>query len=176
MPASAPRRPPLASLGDLISLVAALAFATYMVANKRLVGRYAATVVMTYTLTIGAVPALLLSLPTLGTQDWSRITLLGWSGLTWSIVLGGYLAWVLWNWVIARLGVARAAVFMPLVPVVSGMLSWLLLGEHFTLLKLVGALLTLSGLGLAQRVDSTPSTRTVHATRQVVAAAHGDAH
>ena len=165
-----------ASLGDLLSLVAALAFAAYMVTNKRLVGRYTAIVVTTYTLTIGAVPALLLSLPTLGTQDWSRITLLGWGALAWSVVLGSYLAWALWNWVIARLGVARAAVFMPLVPVVSGALSWLRLGEHFNLLKLVGTLLTLSGLGLARHADSTSGTRPVHETRQATGATHGGAH
>ena len=164
-----------ASLGDLISLGAALAFAAYMVANNRLVRRYTAIVVTTYTLTIGAIPALLLSLPTLGTQDWSRITLLGWGALAWSVVLGSYLAWALWNWVIARLGVARAAVFMPLVPVVSGALSWLLLREHFSALKLLGALLTLSGLGLARRADSAPSPRPVPEERQVAGAAHGGA-
>lgn len=159
-------------LGDLMSLLAALAFAAYMVANKRLVGRYTAVVVTTYTLTIGAIPALLLSLPTLGTQDWSRITLLGWSALAWTVVLGSYLAWALWNWVIAHLGVARAAVFMPLVPLISGLLSWLLLGEPFSVLKLVGALLTLSGLALARRADPVPSPRPEPAEQQLAGTTH----
>ncbi len=140
-----------ASLGDLISLAAALGSAVYTVTNKGLLARYSVTVVMTYTLTIGAVPALALSLPTLPTQGWSRITPLGWSALAWTVVVGVYLAWTLWNWVLARMGAGRAAIFMYLVPVMSGILSWLLLGEHFGMLKVVGAFIILSGLALARR-------------------------
>ena len=118
--------------------------------NKRLVARYALPVVMTYTLTIGAIPALVLSLPALPSQDWSQVTRLGWSTLAWSVVIAVYLAWTLWNWVIARLGVARTAVFLYLVPLIGGLASWLLLGEGFGIAKLAGALLTLSGLTLAR--------------------------
>ncbi len=105
---------------------------------------------MTYTLTIGAIPALVLSLPALPSQDWSQVTRLGWSTLAWSVVIAVYLAWTLWNWVIARLGVARTAVFLYLVPLIGGLASWLLLGEGFGIAKLAGALLTLSGLTLAR--------------------------
>ena len=76
---------PTARLGDLLSLAAALGFAAYTVTNRRLVARYSVIVVMTYTLTIGAVPALALSIPTLFSQDWSRIALLGWSALAWTV-------------------------------------------------------------------------------------------
>lgn len=140
-----------ASLGDLISLTAALGFAIYTVTNKQLLARHSQVAVMTYTLTIGAVPALIVSLPTLPTQDWSRITLLGWGALAWTVVVGVYLAWTLWNWVLTHLEVTRAAVFLYLVPVVSGIFSWYLLGEGFGLLKVVGALVVLSGLALARR-------------------------
>lgn len=146
-----------AGLGDLISLTTAAAFAVYTVVNKRLVARYAVPVVMTYTMTVGAIPALMLSLPTLATQDWSRITLLGWGALAWTVVVGVYLAWALWNRVIARLGVARAAVFMYLIPIIGGIASWLLLSEDFGILKIAGALLTLSGLACARHVG-TPRT------------------
>lgn len=152
----------MAGLGDLISLVAALGFAAYTVTNKRLLTRHSVTAVMTYTLTIGAVPALLLSFPALFTQDWSRITLLGWSALAWTVVVGVYLAWTLWNWVVACMDAGRAAVFIYLVPVVSGVVSWLLLNEHFGIWKIGGALIILSGLALAQHAGGRDlSTRRV---------------
>ena len=143
-----------AGLGDLLSLAAALGFAIYTVTNKQLLARHSAIAVMTYTLTIGAVPALVISLPMLPTQEWSRITLLGWSALIWTIAVGVYLAWMLWNWVLARMEAARAALFLYLVPVVSGICSWQLLGEHFGLLKVIGALVILTGLALARRAQT----------------------
>jgi drug/metabolite transporter (DMT)-like permease len=142
-----------AGFGDLLSLAAALGFAIYTVANKRLLARHSAIVVITYTLTIGAVPALLVALPRLPAQDWSRITLLGWSALVWTIAVGVYLAWTLWNWVLARMPATRAALFLYLVPVVSGLLSWYLLDEHFGRLKVLGALVILTGVALARRVQ-----------------------
>ncbi len=151
-----------ASLGDLLSLAAAAAFAIYTVVNKRLVTRYALPVVMTYTVTIGAIPALLLSLPALPSQDWSQVTRLGWSALAWSVVIAVYLAWTLWNWVIARLGVARTAVFLYLVPLMGGLASWLLLGEGLGITKLAGALLTLSGLALARHTVKAPARPEEH--------------
>lgn len=147
---------PTASLGDGLSLVAALGFAGYTVLNKQLVARYTVIVVLPVTLTMGAIPALAVALPALGTQDWSRITLLGWSALAWTIVVGVYLAWALWNWVVARMAATRAALFMYLVPIVSGIMAWLLLGEHFGVLKVVGAFLTLSGLVLVRCIEARP--------------------
>ncbi len=161
-----------ASLGDLISLVAALGFAVYTVTNKRLLARYSVTAVMTYTLTIGAVPVLLLSLRATFIQDWGRITLLGWSALAWTVVVGVYLAWTLWNWVVARMDAARSAVFLYLVPVVSGIVSWILLAEPFGLLKLAGALVTLSGLAMA-RHSTLPAS--VELTHEVAADHHASA-
>ena len=38
-----------------------------------------------------------------------------------------------------------------LVPIVSGIVDWMLLGEHFGVLKVIGASMTLSGLALARR-------------------------
>jgi len=152
-----------ASLGDLISLAAAFFFAAYSVANKPLLTRYPVSVVMAYTLTIGAVPVLLISFPATLAQDWSGVSAAGWAGLVWSIVVPVYVAWTVWSWAIARAGVARTSVFMYLVPPVGGLASWTLLGEGFGLLKIAGALLVLAGLVLARRASTGPteSLRTV---------------
>lgn len=139
-----------AGLGDLISLGASACFAAYNVANKPLLARYPVTAVMTWTLTLGAPPALLLALPSLWTQSWGRVSPAGWALLAWSIVVPVYLAWSIWAWVIARAGVARASPFLYLAPIAGGVTAWLLLDESFGALKLGGALLTLTGLALAR--------------------------
>jgi drug/metabolite transporter (DMT)-like permease len=67
------------------------------------------------------------------------------------MIMPVYVAWTLWSWVSARIGVARPAMYMVLTPLVSGVTAWLLLGEEFSPLKLVGAAVVLSGLVLARR-------------------------
>jgi drug/metabolite transporter (DMT)-like permease len=141
----------IATAGDLLSLLAALFYAAYTVSLKPLLGRYPATVVTAYTLSIGAIPVLWLSAPAVVQQDWSRVDLAGWSVLLWASIFPVYAAWTAWSWATARAGVARTNVFLYLVPVVSGVVAFFLLGEPFGPLKLAGAVLALSGLILARR-------------------------
>ena len=147
----------IATLGDLLSLLAAFFYAAYTVSLKPLLGRYPATVVTAYTLSIGAVPVLWLSAPALLVQDWGRVDLAGWSVLLWASIFPVYVAWTAWSWATARAGVARTNAFLYLVPVVSGVVAALLLAEPFGPVKLVGAGLALSGLVLARRAAAPPS-------------------
>ena len=147
----------IATLGDLLSLLAAFFYAAYTVSLKPLLGRYPATVVTAYTLSIGAVPVLWLSAPALLVQDWGRVDLAGWSVLLWASIFPVYVAWTAWSWATARAGVARTNVFLYLVPVISGVVAAVLLAEPFGAVKLAGAGLVLSGLVLARRAAVQPS-------------------
>ena len=138
-------------LGDLLSLAGAAFFAGYSVASKPLLSRYRLPAMMAYTLTIGTVPVVLPLLPWLFRQRWDVITAGGWAAFAWTVVVPVYVAWTLWNWTIGRVGVARASVFMYLVPVVGGITSWILFGEGFGPLKVAGAGLVLAGLAVARR-------------------------
>ncbi len=141
-------------MGDLISLASAFFFAAYTVANKPLLARYPAPVITAYTMTIGTIPVILLALPAVFAQNWGAVSPTGWATLGWSIIFPVYFAWTVWSWASARIGVARTAVFMYLVPIVGGITSWLLLAEDFGPQKILGALLTLAGLVLARRLSS----------------------
>jgi drug/metabolite transporter (DMT)-like permease len=147
----------IATVGDVLSLLAALFYAAYTVSLKPLLGRYPATVVTAYTLSIGAIPVLWLSAPALLVQDWGRVDLAGWSVLLWASIVPVYAAWTAWSWATARAGVARTNVFLYLVPVVSGVVAFILLGESFGPVKLAGAALALSGLVLARRAAGAPA-------------------
>jgi drug/metabolite transporter (DMT)-like permease len=139
------------ALGDLLSLAGAVFFAGYSVASKPLLSRYRLPVMMAYTLTIGTVPVVLPLLPSLAGHRWDLITAEGWTAFAWTVVVPVYVAWTLWNWTIGRVGVARASVFMYLVPVAGGITSWILFGEGFGTLKITGAALVLAGLAVARR-------------------------
>jgi drug/metabolite transporter (DMT)-like permease len=46
--------------------------------------------------------------------------------------------------------VARTAPLQYLMPLVAGVVAWLATGERFTAVKIVGAIVTLAGVALAQ--------------------------
>jgi drug/metabolite transporter (DMT)-like permease len=146
-----------AGLGDLISLAAAACYAGYTVLMKPLIARYPAALVTAFTLTVGALPVLVVTAPDLAHQDWRVVDAAGWSLLAWSIVVPVYLAWTLWSWASSRAGVATTNSLLYLVPVTSGLLSVVLLKESLGWGKAVGAATVLLGLLLVSR--RTPRER-----------------
>jgi drug/metabolite transporter (DMT)-like permease len=113
-----------------------------------------------YALLAGSVPLMLVSTPAALAQDWGAISLIGWLGIIYMVVLPVYVAYMLWNWAIARRGAAKATSFTLLVPIVSGSLSAWLFAERFSLLKLFGAALVLAGLMII-RTPSKPENASI---------------
>ncbi|MCP4619568.1 MAG: DMT family transporter [Bradyrhizobium sp.] len=66
-------------------------------------------------------------------------------------ILAGPAAMYLFTFSIQRLGVARAAVFPAIVPALTLLLGWLLIGEPPTALQAAGLVTVLAGFYLAQR-------------------------
>jgi drug/metabolite transporter (DMT)-like permease len=141
--------------GNLISLGAAVAFATYGVVNRPLVARYPLETVSAYTTLAGSIPLLLVSLPAAREQEWGALGIDTWLVILYMVVLPVYVAYILWNWAIARRGVAIASSASLTVPVVSGILSALFFNEGFGVLKILGAALALLGL-LLMRLPRWP--------------------
>jgi drug/metabolite transporter (DMT)-like permease len=133
-------------LGDLLSLGAALSFAIYGIVNRPLVRKYPTATYSAWTLATGAIPLLLLSIPAANEQNWQALDAAAWLSILYLAILPVYVAYILWNFAIARRGVAKATTFSLLVPIVAGVLSYLLLGEPFGPQKLLGAALVMAGL------------------------------
>jgi drug/metabolite transporter (DMT)-like permease len=133
-------------LGDLLSIGAAVAFAIYGIITRPLVRKYPAETYTAWSVLAGTVPLLLVSLPDALRQDWQTVSLSGWSSIVYLAIFPVYIAYILWNYAIARRGVAKASSFGLLVPIVAGLLSAMFFGEPFGPLKLLGAGLVLAGL------------------------------
>ncbi len=133
-------------LGDALSLGAAVSFALYGVLNRRLTRDYPAATYTAYTVLLGSIPLLALATPAALAQPWAAVSAWGWIAIVYMVVLPVYVAYMLWNWAIARRGAAAATSFSLLVPILSGTLSALIFGEGFDALKLLGAACVLAGL------------------------------
>jgi drug/metabolite transporter (DMT)-like permease len=133
-------------LGDLLSIGAGVSFALYGVANRSLVRDYPPETYTAYTLLAGTLPLMAIATPAAIAQDWGAVSALGWLAIIYMVVLPVYVAYMIWNWAIARRGAAAATSFSLLVPIASGSLSAWLFREQFGWLKLLGAALVLAGL------------------------------
>ncbi|MDQ6695500.1 MAG: DMT family transporter [Chloroflexota bacterium] len=133
-------------VGDALSLSAAIAFALYGLINRPLVRAYPPETYTAYALLAGTIPLLVISTPAALAQQWGAVSFWGWAGIVYMVVLPVYVAYMLWNWAIARRGAASATSFTLLVPILSGTFSVLLFGEGFGPAKLLGAACVLAGL------------------------------
>lgn len=137
-------------LGNILCLASAATFAVYNEMVQPLVKRYPPETVVAYVMTFGAVPLLVFATPQLMAQDWGSLDLSVWGAIAYTATFPVYLALIVWNWLIAQRGVAATG-WNLLVPVASGFMAVLFLGESIGTIQIFGALLTLFGLVLMQR-------------------------
>lgn len=139
-----------AGLGDLVLLSAAALFSIYTVITRPLAQRYGPLPLLVWTLAVGAPPLVLATLPSFLAAPLDAVPAAAWFGMFWAAVVSAFFGWLVWVWVNAVRGVARSAPLMYLMPPISGVVAWLMLGEQFTALKLAGAALTMTGVAWAQ--------------------------
>lgn len=139
-----------AGAGDLMLLVAGVAFSAYTVLSRSLAERYGPLIVLSYTLLFSAPLMLAVTFPAFSETHFSNLGPAVWAGLLWALVVSSFLGWLAWTWVNTVRGVARSAPFMYLMPPIAGVMAWLTLGESFTWLKIAGAAVTMAGVAWAQ--------------------------
>ncbi len=137
-------------------LLSGLTYGLYSIFGKPVARHLGPAAILSYALGFGAVLLVAFALPTLGTlaglPPWSYWLLL------MLAVVHTTLAFALYTFGLRRLEAGRAAIVATIEPVVAGALGVFLLGEELTALKVLGALLVLSGAALAQVGPGAPSS------------------
>jgi drug/metabolite transporter (DMT)-like permease len=137
-------------VGDLLSLGGGLAWAVYSVAGKPLLARYRAFDVAALATVVGAAPLLVVGLPSLAAVPWGALGPGMWLLLGYLSVISLVVASLLWFWALARAATARVVVFSYLTPVVAATISLAVGYEVLTPTLVVGALVVVAGVSLAQ--------------------------
>jgi drug/metabolite transporter (DMT)-like permease len=140
----------LPARGDLLSLVAAMSFAVYSLATRPIVQRHGSLMVTAWSTLIGLFMITPFSIVALRSQDWGDVRVSGWGALLYSSAISMLLAYTIWGWAIQRGGVSKTAPFLYLIPVLTGLFSFLFLNETFGALKILGAALVFSGVVLSR--------------------------
>lgn len=135
--------------GDLLLVLAGLAYASYSVLGRRVLGRHAPLGVTARSLLWGAAGIL----PITG-AEWASGARPIWTGpaIAGTLYLGVVitaLGYVAWNWALTRVSAPRAAIFLNVQPVAGALLGVVLLGEPLTLFTVAGGAAIVVGLGVA---------------------------
>ena len=139
-------------LGDMLSLLAALSWALYIILLKRLGGSYSMLFITRKVFFYGLLTLLPLFYYTPLNLDTNVLMQsVVWGNLLHLGLVSSLVCYFLWNTVVKRLGAVRASNYVYLSPVVTLVASAIVLRETITLVALAGALLILIGVALAER-------------------------
>jgi drug/metabolite transporter (DMT)-like permease len=134
--------------GDLLLVVAGIAYGAYTLLGRPVLARHSAMVVTAHSIVWGA--AVMFPLAALEWLQGARPVLSA-RGVGWALYLAvvitafGYLSW---NWMLARVPAPQVAIFVTVQPVGGALLGVLLLHEPLTAFTVAGAALIVGGLWL----------------------------
>jgi len=137
--------------GDLLILIAVWCWAAYTIYGRPLVQRRGAVNTTALSLLIGSAIYLPIGIPLASSFDYAKVTPVAWSGVLYTAALTSVALYSLWYWIVARIEPSRAAVFMNLQPLVTAILSYLLLGEILSAVTIIAGLIIIFGVYITQR-------------------------
>ena len=134
--------------GNLLSVLAALIWAVYVVLQAKYVNDVEDTTVAALTLAGGALPLLLFGFPSMLATHWSALPADVWLAILYGGVISLAIASVFWYRGIRILGATRTGIYLHLEPVFALIAAWIWMHEHPTPLQGVGAVTILAGVTL----------------------------
>jgi drug/metabolite transporter (DMT)-like permease len=137
--------------GLLLMLLAVLCAVGYTLMVKKLTERYNSYSITTYQNIFGTLMFLPLFLvfdlrTFLAAEHSAKVIL----NLGYLAIFGSSLAFILFNYSIKTIGATRTEIFTNLIPVLTAVFAWYMLGEDLGLKKIIGIGIVLGGLFLSQ--------------------------
>lgn len=133
-------------LGDLIILVAVIAWAVYTVLGKPLVRKYGAIRLTAYAISIGSLLYFPFGLHVAWHYDYSRATLAAWGSVVYMSLVMSIFVYVLWYVILKYMQASRLAVWHNIQPVIASTVAFVWLHEPITLPFIVGGTLVMVGV------------------------------
>jgi drug/metabolite transporter (DMT)-like permease len=138
-------------LGDLISVLAALAWVVVTIVPAPLVRRYGPIRISTWLAACSGVAIVPFSLGPLRETARDVPSLPAWASLVYTALLGMVAANALWHRAVQTIGANQTIAYLYLQPLLALGLAAVLLGERFGPLQIGGGLLAMAGVALVTR-------------------------
>ncbi|MBI5836699.1 MAG: DMT family transporter [Candidatus Eisenbacteria bacterium] len=136
--------------GDLLMLVAVVAWALYSVESQARMREHPPITVTAVSLVLGALMTLPAAPWVFGDFRPAAYPAAAWGAVLFLGLVTSVLSYYLWVWCLSRTEASRVAVFSNFQPVLTTVLAWLLFHERFAPHFFVGGALVLAGVGMVQ--------------------------
>jgi drug/metabolite transporter (DMT)-like permease len=143
-------------IGDLLIVANPICWGMYTVLSKPMLKDYSPLKLTAVTMAIGALPLILVSTPSLSTENWAAISTNAWLSLAFSAVFAISIGYVAWYTGVSRIGTSRTALYENVVTVFAVASAWVLLSENMSAIQIVGAALVFISLYVARRNNKKP--------------------
>lgn len=137
--------------GDAITLFSTVGYASYAVFAKKISRSYEAISMNTYMLVGAAILLLPLAIRQGMVIDWKSVGWVGWGGVLYMAIFSSVAAYTIFYWALRYMEASRVAVVSYFQPIAVILFSVPILGELPTRHLLIGAVLVLAGVYLAER-------------------------
>ncbi len=137
-------------LGDLVILVAVVAWAYYTVLGKPLVHKYGAIRTTAYALVSGSIAYFPFGLYRALRFDYSGATVGSWLSVLYVAIGTSVIAYGIWYWLLRRMEVSRLAVYQNLQPVIATVVAFYMLHEPLRWSFVLGGVVTLAGVAISE--------------------------
>jgi drug/metabolite transporter (DMT)-like permease len=137
--------------GDLLVLASTVCWATYSVASVPLLRTHSPLLVTGYSITIGAVLYVLVSLPVLAGVDFGGVSAFSWFLMVASAVFALAVAYLIWYTSVQRAGSTRTAAWSNITPVMAILIAAVWLDEPIAANQVLGSAAIFLGLFITRR-------------------------
>jgi drug/metabolite transporter (DMT)-like permease len=137
--------------GDVVILVAVVAWGYYTVYGKPLVEKYGAIRITAYALASGALVYFPFGLYRLITADMTQVDVYGWFSIFYIAIITSVIGYSIWYWMLKYMEASRLAVLVNAQPVIAGILGIYMLNEPLTLPFVIGGIIILAGVTITQK-------------------------
>ncbi|MEO7531684.1 MAG: DMT family transporter [Sediminibacterium sp.] len=136
-------------LGDIMVLVNAVSYAFYLVLVRPLMKTYSGIQVLRWIFTFGSLVILPFGMQEFLSTNWAVFDLSHWVSLGFVAVGATFLAYLLNVYGISIIGASATGAYIYTQPVFAAVIAIIFAGEHFSLVKLISALLIFTGVYVA---------------------------
>lgn len=137
--------------GNVMILIAVIAWALYAIQGKRLIAKYGSFHVSSLTIILGAILFVPPGAASLTWYDAATISIDNWFGILYLALGTSVIGYVLWYYAIGKFDTTKVAVFANAQPILTTILAVIILDQPITGMFVVGGVITIAGVLLTQR-------------------------
>jgi drug/metabolite transporter (DMT)-like permease len=133
-------------IGDGLVIFSSIVWSLYSIFSKRIIEKYSPWHYIFYTIAIGTLIMIPISIPAVLKQDFSALGIYEWLAMAYAGLLGLVFGYSAWYYGVDKIGSTRTSVYSNLTPVAGLSVGMIFLGERLTLLQWLGTFVIFCGL------------------------------